>query len=113
MPVHNKLVRDNIPAIIEKANKKMTTKTLDEKEYALELEAKLIEEFNEYLSAELPDNKLEELADMMEILKAFAELNDSSWDQVEKIRQEKAKTRGGFSDRIYLVEVYDDENKAD
>lgn len=110
MPVHNKLVRDKIPEIIEKAGKTFETKILDNDTYIKELEAKLLEEFNEYLTADTKEDSLEELADMMELIKAFAEVNEGSLAEVEKIRQDKASKRGGFNERIYLVEVHDDNN---
>ena len=45
---HNKLVRDKIPKIIEKAGKKAHTHILSEEEYIAELDKKLGEEFAEY-----------------------------------------------------------------
>jgi len=85
MPVHNKLVRDKIPEIIEKAGKTFETKILDNDTYIKELETKLLEEFNEYLAADTKEDSLEELADMMELIKAFAEVNEGPLAEVEKI----------------------------
>jgi len=44
--VYNKLVRDNIPSIIENDGCKCVTKVLNEKEYKVELYKKLQEETN-------------------------------------------------------------------
>ena len=44
MPIHNKLVRDKIPEIIEKSGKTAVCHILDETEYLAELDRKLNEE---------------------------------------------------------------------
>lgn len=69
MVIHNKLVRDRIPEIIEKSGKKAITRTLTQEEYLMELDRKLNEECAEYQA----DKSLEELADMLEVMYAIAE----------------------------------------
>lgn len=69
MIIHNKLVRDRIPEIIEKSGKKAITRTLTQEEYLMELDRKLNEECAEYQA----DKSLEELADMLEVMYAIAE----------------------------------------
>lgn len=69
MVIHNKLVRDKIPEIIEKSGKKAITRTLTQEEYLSELDRKLNEECEEYQA----DKSLEELADMLEVMYAIAE----------------------------------------
>lgn len=64
MKIHNKLVRDKIPEIIEKENRRPITKILSKEEYISELNKKLQEEFKEYLE----DNNVEELADIVEVI---------------------------------------------
>lgn len=49
--VYNKLVRDNIPDIIENSGKKCVTRILMEEDYIEALEVKLQEEVNEYQGA--------------------------------------------------------------
>ena len=51
---------------------------------------------------------IEELADLLEIMHALAEYHGSSIEEVEKVRQEKADKRGGFKEKIYLIEVEDE-----
>ena len=48
MPVHNKLVRDKIPEIIENTGKSAYCHILAEEEYIAELDKKLNEECAEY-----------------------------------------------------------------
>ncbi len=108
MPTYNKLVRDRIPHIINDSGKKPITKILNQEEYITELRKKSEEELQEYLSAKTNEESLEELADLLEIIYALAKVHDSSIEEVENIRIEKAAKRGGFSDKVYLIEVCDE-----
>lgn len=105
MPVYNKLVRDRIPEIIENSGKKFTTKILDDDQYELELKKKLLEEMEEYQNASNDNEALEELADLLELMHALAKVHGASMEEVEKIRQDKASKRGGFEEKIFLIEV--------
>ncbi|WP_374720358.1 phosphoribosyl-ATP pyrophosphohydrolase [Parageobacillus toebii] len=108
MPVYNKLVRDKIPQIIEQAGKTFTTRILEDDEYRKELRKKAFEELEEYMNASDDETALEELADVLEIIHALAECHGSSIERVEQIRAEKAEKRGGFKEKIFLVEVHDE-----
>jgi predicted house-cleaning noncanonical NTP pyrophosphatase (MazG superfamily) len=108
MPVYNKLVRDKIPQIIEQAGKTLTTRILEDDEYRKELRKKAFEELEEYMNASDDETALEELADVLEIIHALAECHGSSIERVEQIRAEKAEKRGGFKEKIFLVEVHDE-----
>ena len=48
---------------------------------------------------------LEELADLMEVIRAVAVARGYTVEELEKVRLEKCKKRGGFEKRIYLKEV--------
>ena len=108
MPIHNKLVRDQIPQIIKDSGKIPVTTILNEKEYITELRKKSQEELQEYLTAETDEEALEELADLLEIIHALAKVHGSTIEEVDKIRAEKAEKRGGFSDKVFLIEVQDE-----
>ena len=101
---YNKLVRDRIPEIIEKAGKTCTTEILSTDEYIKMLDAKLNEELQEYQDSK----SMEELADLMEVIRAVAVARGSSLDEIEQIRRKKAEKRGGFDERILLVEVQEE-----
>lgn len=103
MPKHiyNKLVRDRIPEIINIAGKACITELLSETDYICMLDAKLDEELAEYHR----DQSIEELADLLEVIRAIVVARGSSIDELENIRAEKAKLRGGFEKRILLKEV--------
>lgn len=101
MPIHNKLVRDKIPEIIESTGKKAYCHILSEEEYLSELDKKLNEECAEYQA----DKSLEELADMLEVMHAIAEARGYSISELERVRAEKAEKRGSFKDRVFFEKV--------
>lgn len=108
LPIYNKLVRDRIPEIIEKSGSTYRSKILDETEYKEELRKKLVEEIDEYLNAGNDGEAIEELADVMELIHSLAITHGSTMKEVESVRIEKAEKRGGFEEKIYLVEVHDE-----
>ncbi|PFY91634.1 nucleoside triphosphate pyrophosphohydrolase [Bacillus pseudomycoides] len=108
MPTYNKLVRDRIPEIIKNNGKTSTTIILDEKEYIEEIGKKIGEELTEYLEAENKEHKVEELADLLELVNALAQYEGVTLEDVEKVRKQKAEKRGCFQERIFLVEVHEE-----
>jgi predicted house-cleaning noncanonical NTP pyrophosphatase (MazG superfamily) len=52
---------------------------------------------------------MEELADLLEVIRAVAAARGSSIEEVEAIRRDKAAKRGGFEKRILLTEVITDD----
>ncbi|CAM3710922.1 nucleoside triphosphate pyrophosphohydrolase [Mesobacillus zeae] len=108
MPTYNKLVRDKIPEVIEKTGKRFSTSVLNNEEYIVELRKKAFEELNEYVETETKEDAVEELADLLEIVHALAEYHGSSIDEVEEVRKMKAAKRGGFKEKIFLIEVEDE-----
>lgn len=108
MPIHNKLVRDHIPIIIENSGKKFSTRILNDEEYIKELRKKSFEELEEYVNTKTDEDAIEELADILEIIHHLAEYHGSSIEKVEAVRKKKAEKRGGFKEKIYLIEVEDE-----
>ena len=104
--VFNKLVRDNIPQIIVDNGEKPYTRTLSEDEYRKELEKKLYEEYQEVLESKGKD-RIEELADMLEIIKCLAELEGKSINDVVEKCDEKRLKRGSFNNRTFLEKTSD------
>lgn len=108
MPIYNKLVRDKIPEIIKSSGKELSTKYLNELEYKKELRKKLFEEIVEYQEAKTDEQALEELADVLEILHSLTLIHGANFSKVEKIRERKFEERGGFLDKVFLVDVDED-----
>ena len=98
---YQKLVRDKIPEKIKNNNETPIIRTLNNKEYIKELEKKLYEEYIEVLSAKGND-KLEELADMLEVITALANSENKTLDDIIKIANNKKDKRGAFNDKIFL-----------
>ena len=107
MPYH-KLVRDRIPEIIEQSGKTCTCSVLTDEEYLKFLDEKLNEELEEYQESK----SMEELADLLEVMRAVAIARGSSPEEVERIRKEKAEKRGGFEKKILLEEVWKENDNA-
>lgn len=101
MRIYNKLVRDNIPEIINKQGETPYVSVLDDKQYNTELRKKLKEEVREYLVSE----EIEELADIIEVIEALAKHKSSSLEEVLEIKEKKAKKNGKFEKKIFLQKV--------
>ena len=100
MTKYNKLVRDNIPRILESKNIDYKAHVASDAEYSKKLEEKLLEEVGEFIR----DSTIEELADVLEVVYAFCDLYKIDKNKLEQIRKEKAEERGGFKDKIILDE---------
>ncbi|MBQ8577477.1 MAG: methyltransferase domain-containing protein [Clostridia bacterium] len=109
--VYNKLVRNGIPDMIIKEGYVPRTRVLSEDEYHRALCDKLFEEAGEYAQDRTPA----ELADLLELVDAAAELHSAdllhdadglhsmSFDDIVRIKEEKKQARGGYSGRVYLI----------
>ena len=101
--IYNKLVRDRIPEIIKSSDKSCTIEILSDDVFLRMLDAKLDEELAEYHK----DQNIEELADLLEVIRAVAVAWGYTLEELEQVRAEKAAKRGGFEKRILLKEVYE------
>ena len=99
--IYNKLVRDLIPDIIKDSGNECRTRILSDNEYLKMLDAKLDEELAEYHQ----DKSIEELADLLELIQAATIARGYTLEELEAVRAEKAKKRGGFDKKIFLIDV--------
>ena len=106
--VYNKLVRDKIPNIIEEKGETPVIKVLNENDYKKELEKKLYEEYKEVIEA-TGDDRLEELADMLEVIRALAKLENKDLNDIIEIALIKNEKRGAFEAKIFLEKVIEAE----
>ncbi len=106
--VYNKLVRDKIPEIIKNNNEKPVVRTLNDEDFKSELEKKLLEKYSELLES-TGQSRIEELADMLEIIKALAKLEKKSLDDIIDIANRKKEKKGAFEYKIFLEKVCTDE----
>ena len=98
---YHKLVRDRIPGIIASDGKTCVCETLSGEDYLRLLDAKLTEELSEYQES----HSLKELADLLEVLRAVVKARGWTWEELERVRSDKAAKRGGFEKKILLKEV--------
>ncbi|MFC0560928.1 nucleoside triphosphate pyrophosphohydrolase [Halalkalibacter alkalisediminis] len=108
MPTYNKLVRDRIPEIIQKTGKNFRRDVLDARTYEKELKVKLQEEVEELLRASTKEELVEEMADLMEVVYALGQYAGVEPSEIERVREDKLANRGGFKERIFLIDVEDD-----
>ncbi len=100
--IHNKLVRDKIPVIIEGDGGIPVTRILQAEEYRRRLLEKLVEEAKELLES---GGDLGERADVAEVLRAIDAAFSIDPGALEETREAKVRSRGAFAMRIYLEKV--------
>jgi predicted house-cleaning noncanonical NTP pyrophosphatase (MazG superfamily) len=98
---YDKLVRNRIPEVIEEDGETPVVHVADGEEYERRLREKLDEEVAEYQE----NGRVEELADVLEVVHALREREGLSAAELADIRAEKADERGRFADGIVLEEV--------
>ena len=98
---YDKLVRDRIPEIIEKQAERPVCEMLTHEECLEYLAKKLGDETAEYAES----REIEELADVVEVVRGILHHRGTDWDELEKIRQKKYSMRDGFIEGIRLITV--------
>lgn len=99
--IYNKLVRDRIPEIIEASGNSCIIEVLSDEKYLEMIDAKLDEELAEYHK----DQNIEELADLLEVIRAATIARGYTLEELETVRATKAEKRGGFEKKILLIET--------
>lgn len=98
----NKLVRDNIPNIIEQKGDKPDFVILDSFDYYNELKKKLSEELTEFNESD----DILELCDLVEVISAILDYRNINGKEFEEMCSKKSKTNGKFKDKIFLNGVH-------
>lgn len=99
---YNKLVRDKIPEEINNVKgRKANYRVLNDNEYLQELHKKLFEEAHEFIE----EHSVEELADLIEVIEAIMKEKNILHKDVEIARERKNKKKGSFKDKVYLINV--------
>jgi len=97
----DKLVRDDIPEIIEADGEIPETHVAEGEEYTERLVDKLAEEVEEYRERRDPA----ELADVLEVIHAIRRDDGLSAEELEQLRETKARERGRFEEGLVLEAV--------
>jgi predicted house-cleaning noncanonical NTP pyrophosphatase (MazG superfamily) len=93
----DKLVRDGIPALIAAEGRVPYVVQLKGKKLTEALREKLIEEVGEYLDS----GDVEELADVVEVVRSLAEVHGVSAKELDVLRARKRTEKGGFEGGQY------------
>lgn len=100
---YNKLIRDNIPLIIESLGDTSICEAVTDKAELLDyLNTKLNEEVQGYNDS----YEMKELADIVEVIRSIVKLKGYEWEYLESIREDKKASNGGFDRGLLLKEVY-------
>lgn len=101
MRIFKKLIRDNMPSIMEAKGTPIRTRVLeDDAEFIAALENKLLEEVQELRNKEKP--ALVQIAYMQEILDALIKAYNLLPEDVARERKQKMEERDGFEKRLFL-----------
>lgn len=102
--IHNKLWRDKAIEKMEQQHGDIIhRKVLTDKEYAHELELKLLEEAAEVVTAKSAQEMASEIGDVLEVLDCIIALHGLSKDDIEKARAEKRDERGSYLERKFVT----------
>lgn len=98
----NKLVRDNVPDSIHARGEEVKLIKLEGEAFISALKQKVVEEALEVFDAKTSIDIIEELADLRETAAALATALGVTDRDVEEVRREKLKKRGGFKSALML-----------
>ena len=103
--VFQKLVRDNIPQLIEKSGGTSQHRILPKSLRRGALIDKLHEEVGELVRTETPEEFLEEAADVYEVLMALVYENGFIDADLDLKTKQKRREKGGFDRFVWLEKV--------
>lgn len=97
-----KLVRDNIPHIIQREWRKVDFYKADEDTFWRQLSLKLLEEAQEVAEAKNKEELIEEIADVFEVIDSMLHLNEIKMSEIRLIQEQKRIQKWGFENRYIL-----------
>ena len=97
--VTEKLVRDLIPDIIRSNGEDPSIRIAKPEEMEFLLQKKLQEEVSELIAS----GAIEEIADILEVIYALLDVKRISQSELESLRLDKKRSRGGFSKGYVLI----------
>ena len=96
-----KLIRDRIPELMRARGEEPGVQTINGERLFNALIAKLVEESEELRSAATAD-QIQELADMLEVIRALASHIGIDLQDLENVTASKREERGGFTKGLWL-----------
>ncbi len=98
-------MRDRIPELVEGSGGSFTLAVLEESDMWGALNCKLLEEAEELRVAE-GDHRVEEFADVYEVLLALMDSAGVTLDEVVAAADRKRSDRGGFQSRLWMSDYH-------
>jgi predicted house-cleaning noncanonical NTP pyrophosphatase (MazG superfamily) len=91
-----KLIRDKVPHIMRRHGDRPIVRTAEPYEYAGLLRARLVDDVEDLIESDDPHK----LADVMEVLLALGQVLGCDGDDLERMRAETVRERGGYARRL-------------
>ncbi len=101
----NKIIRDKLPGIISQGGIDVIYKNITGEDLVHRLKDKLTEELLEVKEANSKEQIVEELADIIEVIRGLSKAMSIDSEEIEKTRKAKYEKRGGFEDGIFVDKV--------
>lgn len=101
----DKLIRDHLPDIMRSKGIIVCERVMDEEEFIAKLKDKMFEEAKEVQLAKDKNELTEELADLLEVIYALCKAEGLCFQEIEKARIAKQKSKGSFDKKIYNAYV--------
>lgn len=101
--VYNKVVRDAIPANIALKGERVSFGRLSKADSVKALIGKLFEEGIELGSAKTSEDSLEELSDVLEVVRGISSVSGITWEDLVTAADRKRENRGGFERQTVLL----------
>lgn len=103
---YEKLVRDGVPdSIVASGETPYTRELRDDREFGSALAQKLVEEASEAAAARNREEVVKELADLLEVMNAYADHHNVPWLQIVWQQERRRREVGGFRNRTFLLSV--------
>ncbi|MCL5875108.1 MAG: nucleoside triphosphate pyrophosphohydrolase [Candidatus Dependentiae bacterium] len=108
----NKLVRDKTVERMAHDGVASSYTILEGNAYSQALSKKLIEEALEVEAAESEHERIQEIADVMQVIVDLCKMHNITYDQIEAARKATYEKRGGFEKGVYVEVIeMDEDNK--
>ncbi|MGH8868557.1 MAG: nucleoside triphosphate pyrophosphohydrolase [Actinomycetes bacterium] len=111
------LVRDNVPEILAADGSTPQVRVLEsDEDFRTALIAKLTTEthgLTEMVAGRRQGDVLSDLAEVLEVLRAIADLEGATWAQVEHAATSTRFHRGSFHDRVAVIDLTTPERDRD
>lgn len=100
---YNKLIRDHIPAKMERLRVQYETRTLRIGEFVTELLKKVEEEASALIHAQTHQELIEELADVQDVIDEIKKVKKIQESELLSAQERNKEKKGGFKKRLFLL----------